>query len=622
MYLPYTAGLLQTYVATHSLDPARYHFLRPIYLRMPIEAIVPWYKDADVIGLSIHVWNCNYTLALAKKLKEQNPRALLIVGGPHVPTDAGDFLRSHPYLDAACHGHGEIALLKLLEALPSWDWQGIQGISWVDSEGHYHHQGTGERVLDINATPSPYLTGYFEPLMADHGSQKWMAVWETNRGCPFSCTFCDWGAALGAKVLRFDIERVKDEIEWFGRNKIDFLFCMDANFGILPRDLEIAEAMASTKRVHGYPLKSVMQMTKNTADRAFQAYKILNEAKMLPSAALSLQSTTPDVLKAIKRDNISLSFYQELLRRFIGAGIPTYTDILIGLPGETYDSFLENIDTIITQGQHDELRFWNTYVLPNAEMAQPAYRREHGLETLLIPYLTPYAPVRPPIAEAQESIELLVASNTMTRQDWVKMRTLAWYSQILYEETFLQMPLLLIKALTPIRHRDVLKAFFEDPLPPGCTELQKLRHFLLAKAIGMLQGQPEFTAGRDPSASIQIWLPTQGLMLNELMYHPRLDQVFAEIHSVLQHLFQRRQAELPPGLLVESLVLAQAVFRARIPSWQGFKIRLNYNLWEVYQLLRKGQSYELRTGAYSIEHRPNAEGQLSIEQCDLSLSAR
>ena len=42
---------------------------------------------------------------------------------------------------------------------------------------------------------------------------------------------------------------------------------------------------------------------------------------------------------SIKRDNISLDAYQEVQRRFAAEGVATYSDLILGLPGETYESF-------------------------------------------------------------------------------------------------------------------------------------------------------------------------------------------------------------------------------------------------------------------------------------------
>ena len=613
-YLPYAAGVLQVYVLAKAPEPQRYSFLPTIWLRLPIEQLATRFDSADVVGLSLYMWNCEYTLALARAIRARNPRAILVCGGPHVPDRSEAFLRKHAYLDAVCHGHGEKTFLELLEALPGRDWHGIQGLGWIDAAGVYHNQGRGERVRELDAGTSPYLAGFFEPILAEHSHLDWVGVWETNRGCPFSCTFCDWGSAISSKVMRFEMERLLAEIEWFGQQRIDLLYVMDANFGILPRDLDIAAAIVAGKARHGYPAKAIIQMTKNQAERTFQTFKILNQAELIFTATLSLQSVTPAVLKAIKRENISLETYHELLRRFVSAGIPTYTDILIGLPGETFESFLDGIDALITQGQHQEIRFWNTYILPNAELAQPESRARYRIESVTVPYLTLFTPARERTGGIQEQMEMLVATDTMSRQDWMRMRSLAWLTQLIYYEHFLQLPLLLIQALTGLKHRDLLMAFFAAPLPPGAVMLREIRGFFNQRAQAMLAGQPEYLAGKDPTCSVPIWVQTQYFAINELLFHPRLDQLFAEVHGLLQGLLSSRGAELPPGLLIESLVVAQALFLSRLPAWQGFNIQVHYNLWEMYQQVRKGERATLKAGNWRIVHRPSEAGQMTVMQ--------
>src|SRR3989338_7461014 len=99
--------------------------------------------------------------------------------------------------------------------------------------------------------------------MKAHPGGQWLILWETNRGCPFSCTFCDWGSAVQSKVFTFDLSNVLRETDWFVEHKIEYVTCCDANFGILPRDLEIAKYMAEAKKKYGYPKTFSIQSTKN-----------------------------------------------------------------------------------------------------------------------------------------------------------------------------------------------------------------------------------------------------------------------------------------------------------------------------------------------------------------------
>ena len=85
---------------------------------------------------------------------------------------------------------------------------------------------------------------------------------ETNRGCPFQCTFCDWGSATAAKVTKFEQERLDAELQWMADRKIQYVFVCDANFGIQKRDVEIAESVAKIKQKTGYPHGFSVQIPK------------------------------------------------------------------------------------------------------------------------------------------------------------------------------------------------------------------------------------------------------------------------------------------------------------------------------------------------------------------------
>ena len=69
-------------------------------------------------------------------------------------------------------------------------------------------------------------------------------------------------------------------------------------------------------------------------------------------------------------------------RRFTRDRVETYSDMILGLPGETYDSFVNGIATLIENGQHNRIQFNNLSILPNAEMGDPAYQQRFGMVTV------------------------------------------------------------------------------------------------------------------------------------------------------------------------------------------------------------------------------------------------
>lgn len=298
---------------------------------------------ADLVGFSLYVWNNRISLQIAARLKAKKPEVIIFCGGPHVPDRAEEFPRNNPFVDIACHGEGEKVFVSSLENAPDGSLDKVPSISYPTKAGVFMQTQRAGRIKDLAAVPSPFLEGTFGPLIQAYPNENWIAVWETNRGCPFSCTFCDWGSAVAAKVNSWDLARLYPEIEWFADHKIEFIFCADANFAILPRDVEIASRCAEVKQQRGFPQAISVQNTKNATERSYQVQKILSDAGLNKGVVVSLQSVDETTLKAIKRDNINLETFHEIQRRFSAQGVETMTDLILGLPDETYDSFANGV---------------------------------------------------------------------------------------------------------------------------------------------------------------------------------------------------------------------------------------------------------------------------------------
>lgn len=585
-YLPYAAGLLQAYVLHHTPEPARYIFLPPLFERRPLPTLATELKMVDIVGFSCYVWNIGYSLALARELKARNPQVLIVMGGPQIPEEAQSFLEAHPWVDLCVQGEGERPFLELLQRVETRDWRGIAGLSWRDSEGVFKSQAPRPRSRDLSDFPSPYLNGVFEPLLRAHPRQAWIALWETNRGCPFSCTFCDWGSATHSKVTAFPEARLLAEIRWFSRHRIDMVYCCDANFGILPRDLTLAQALIKARQETGFPRSFYVQNTKNATERVFTIQKQLCGSGLSQTVTLSLQSLSPQVLRQVQRENISLQTYRELQRRFRALEIPTYTDLLIALPGETLSSFIAGIAQVIEEGQHHQIKFYPVYLLPNAPLSTAESRQRHGLKTVWQPYTAPFTPVRPP-AEQQEWQEMLIATADCPAEDWRAMRLLAWWCELLYfNRKLLQIPLLLAHGLAGLPMERLLQAWLWQDLERAPVTAE-LRQFLEQKAQRIQQGEAELCEG-PPSAGQAFWLTVEDFVLLGMAQSGVAPAFFAEQQTLLLELLQREGYHLPETLLEDAFTLALCLFeRQNQPA--PLRLRVRSNLWEIYQGLLLGE---------------------------------
>ena len=232
------------------------------------------------------------------------------------------------------------------------------------------------------------------------------------------------------------MDRLNAEIDWFSSKKIEFVFCCDANFGILPRDVDIARTIATKKSEHGFPKAFSVQNTKNATERAYLTQKILSDSGLNKGVALSLQSVDVTTLKNIKRQNISLQTYEELQARFTRDRVETYSDLILGLPGETYESFVEGVCRVIENGQHNRIQFNNLSILPNAEMGDPAYLKEYGMETVETKIINIHGALDED--EIPEVQQLVVATKSMSREDWRRSRSFAWMAALVHFDKLVQ----------------------------------------------------------------------------------------------------------------------------------------------------------------------------------------
>lgn len=587
-YFPYAAGLLQSYVQTHSQTPARYEFLLPIYKRQSVKTMVEYLLGADIIGFSTYVWNAHISLEVAKCIKQQKPETLIVFGGPQVPHHAESFLRQYPFINLVCHGEGEQVFLAILEKFPSETWEGVPSVSFLNKKGILVSHERAARMHDLSNIPSPYLSGVFEPLMRAHPKEGWLALWETNRGCPFSCAFCDWGSAKASKIHQFNFERITKEIDWFAKQKTEFIFCCDANFGILRRDPDIVRYVADIKKKTGYPQKLSVQGTKNATDRAYQVQKILSDSGLNKGATISFQSVEPETLRIVKRENISTESFKELQRRFARERIETYTDLILGLPGETYDSFVDGVSAIIENGQHNRIQFNNLSILPNAEMANLDYQKKYEMVTVKSKIFNIHGAVNVSDGDVPEYQELCVGTKTMPKEAWVKTRAFCWMAGLLYFDKLLQIPFTVLHKIYRLSYRELVETFMDAP-DGEFPALSWIQRFFIDKALDIQNGASEYHYS---GKWLKIGWPADEYVLIELCAENRLLPFYREAEEKLISLLKNSNIVFQPDLLHEALQFNKSLIRLPFEA-QDRNFKASYNLWEFYQSVLTGEPIAL-----------------------------
>ncbi len=416
VYLPYSVGTIAAYSWQFEEIRSAYHLGEFIFIQEDIQQVIERLENPFLIGFSCYMWNTEYNLSLAREIKKKWPECIILCGGPDIP-ESTDYLEKYSFIDILISGEGEISFKKLLTALDkNTSLESVENISFR-KDGKIISTPR-KRPDDLSQFPSPYVSGMFDSIInnPEHKDMKFDVIFETNRGCPHSCVFCYWGYCEN-KFRTFPIERVKAEIDWFAEHKIGFCFCADGNFGMLERDEEIADYIIEKKKLCGYPVKLESIAAKNKNERVFRINYKLSQAGLNNGVSIACQSLSPEVLKNIGRKNMSFEELSNTFRQYSQAGIPTYTDLILGLPGDTYKSFCESLFGVIEAGQHSIIQIFPFEMLPNTAMYTQEFIDKYKVKTVKSRLCLSRGKCNDTDSLGSRS-EIIVETNTMSRNDW------------------------------------------------------------------------------------------------------------------------------------------------------------------------------------------------------------
>jgi radical SAM superfamily enzyme YgiQ (UPF0313 family) len=358
-------------------------------------------SEPDILGLGVYVWNDELQHYIARKVKEQLPNTLIVLGGPNLTvhkdfeneSNSTDYFKKHPYVDYVVYGDGEKPFQQII------DYHG----GFITSKEHFVNivencQGQGtcypyEMISDeLYLSQSPYasqeqhmreMRDRFVEQGIELSEQKWLI--EFARGCMYSCTFCDWAQNLSKKVKR-------RKHDW--KLDIDVLYrlnvkvrTIDANFGQWSDDVKAFDYACSLKdssRNFNFPAINLSKLKKDVCE-----YLIIQNGLVwgVPPK-ISIQDPMEDVLTAINRPSVSWEALSKMILN-IKAAIPpelfgqTVMETILGLPEQTLNSIAESYLKyyelgIVTANYHP----WT--ILPNSPAADPNYQKVWGIKTKTI----------------------------------------------------------------------------------------------------------------------------------------------------------------------------------------------------------------------------------------------
>lgn len=394
----------------------------------------------DVLMLSNYVWNEALSLEFFRIARELNPNVITVMGGPNIPQESARqaaYLAARPELDIYVLGEADFLAARLVQALGDsglslkrFGATGFESIVYRNPEGQAIAGPVRPRHRHIEEIPSPWLTG----IQDEFFDGRLAPMIETNRGCPFTCTFCVQGGSFYTKVHNFPIERMEEEIKYIARRikefspKMGTLRIADSNYGMFERDIEISGYLGQTQRDYGWPTFIDATTGKNRPERIIKSVEQVSGALALYQA---VQSLDEDVLRKVKRETIKLDAYKALEVHMRGRGLRSISDLILGLPGESLQTHLKALTTLL-DGNIDQMHNFQAMMLKGSEMERLDSREQFGFDTRFRALPKNFGTIDN--RRVFDVEEIIVATDTLPFEDYLTCRKWHLVSSVFWND--------------------------------------------------------------------------------------------------------------------------------------------------------------------------------------------
>jgi putative methyltransferase len=330
--LPQAVGTIWSYCNQFEEVSSKYN-LAGVWWKDPIDIVDPY-----ILAASCYMWNWQETYEIIKDVKSKYPNCKVVVGGPD-PEYTSQWCAQHPEVDAVIAYYGEETLRQVLVS----DTLDVPGIVTKD-----FNNASQAVYADPKLIPSPYLNGFFDNLLLGNTTKNIRAVFEGNRGCPYSCSFCDIGSKMYQKIQMFDTDRCIAELDWICENNVNIVDVADSNFGIFPRDEQIVDYIVEQKQLGRFNGSFMPTWAKTHGEQIIKLAKKLQTSGVDKIFGFSLQSTNPDTLKNVKRKNTyDIQGFIPILEDMQQLNMSSYTELIFPMPGDTAESFKSGLHELL-----------------------------------------------------------------------------------------------------------------------------------------------------------------------------------------------------------------------------------------------------------------------------------
>ncbi len=302
-----------------------------------------------LIGASLYVWSLLPFRSLAETYQRMHPEVPIVAGGPSARKNVFDLPPYRSFretVDAIVVGEGESIIRELALHHQEPDWKRtVRGLMLWDGSD-WSSNGEAERPI-VDDYPSPYH------LDTAPGGSGFI---ETFRGCPVTCSFCQWGGASLGGV--HSVEYLVEHLKGLQRARVENVLFLDAAFNLSPRAFRnLAAADAEAEVLKDFTVFGHLYPT-HVQDMHLELFEKMGRVH----PAIGVQSFVPEVLERIGR-TVDLQRFERVaatIRESYGVDL----ELIMGLPGDTPASFKKTVEKAIEIA--DSVRIAFCMILPDA----------------------------------------------------------------------------------------------------------------------------------------------------------------------------------------------------------------------------------------------------------------
>ncbi|UCD55394.1 MAG: radical SAM protein [Candidatus Omnitrophota bacterium] len=384
----------------------------------------------DILGITQYVWNSEMNLYMAQRVKTANPECLIVAGGPNLYLSSEErfaYLKKNNFIDVCVSFDGEIPFTEIVSRFIKGE--KIEDIKRNPSAGTYSISEKQDMLIEtkdplpkldsLNAFGAIYAEGFFNQFL-NEGFHPYV---QTQRGCPFKCTYCHTSNDYFSKVIFQSVDNFKKDMEYLGKRFAGqhniILVMANTNFSLFKEDFEIARVIRGMQDKYDWPKIVNVNSGKNTG----KLLELLSILKYNFTPAIALQTLTPKVLKNIKRINIPFEDFVKFQKKVIkGINESTATELILNLPEETKESFLDTVSRVLNSGVQDTV-IYTLMALRGAPIASQETAKKYQ-------YIIKHRIVQRCFSQINDTKifeieEVVVGTKNMPYEDYVNLRGLA-----------------------------------------------------------------------------------------------------------------------------------------------------------------------------------------------------